>query len=68
MLNAIEKFIKEANAKAQRRMVSLKVNDTDEFLDMSTSSRLLYYDLSMRADDDGFFPVHITISPSYTAA
>lgn len=39
---------------AQRRMFSLKVIDTDEFLDMPTSSRLLYYDLSMRADDDGF--------------
>lgn len=39
---------------AQRRMFSLKIIDTDEFIDMPTSSRLLYYDLSMRADDDGF--------------
>jgi hypothetical protein len=39
---------------AQRRMFSLKVIDTDEFLDMPDSSRLLYYDLGMRADDDGF--------------
>ena len=28
--------------------------DSDLFLDMPTSSRLLYYDLAMRADDDGF--------------
>lgn len=39
---------------AQRRMFSLKVIDTDEFLEMPISTRLLYYDLSMRADDDGF--------------
>lgn len=39
---------------AQRRMFSLKVVDTDMFLSMPTSTRLLYYDLSMRADDDGF--------------
>lgn len=39
---------------AQRRMFSLKVIDTDLFLDMPMSARLLYYDLSMRADDDGF--------------
>jgi len=35
-------------------MFSLKVIDTDEFIDMPSSARLLYYDLSMRADDDGF--------------
>jgi hypothetical protein len=39
---------------AQRRMFSLKVIDTDLFLDMPITARLLYYDLSMRADDDGF--------------
>ncbi len=39
---------------AQRRMFSLKIVDTDDFLAMPQSSRLLYYDLSMRADDDGF--------------
>lgn len=39
---------------AQRRMFSLKIIDTDLFLDMPISARLLYYDLSMRADDDGF--------------
>lgn len=35
-------------------MFSKKIIDTDLFLDMPISSRLLYYDLSMRADDDGF--------------
>ena len=39
---------------AQRRMFSLKVVDTDAFLDMPQSSQLLYYSLAMRADDDGF--------------
>lgn len=35
-------------------MFSLKIVDTDAFLDMPQSSQLLYYSLSMRADDDGF--------------
>jgi len=39
---------------AQRRMLSLKVIDTDEFLDMPQSSQFLYFNLSIRADDDGF--------------
>lgn len=39
---------------AQKRMFSLSVVDTDEFLSMPMSSRLLYYELGMRADDDGF--------------
>lgn len=39
---------------ANRRMFSLDVIDTDNFLDMPASARLLYYDLGMRADDDGF--------------
>lgn len=39
---------------AQKRMFSLKVVDTDKFLQMPVSARLLYYDLGMRADDDGF--------------
>lgn len=39
---------------AERRMFSLKVIDTDAFLDMPISSRLLYYELAIRADDDGF--------------
>ena len=39
---------------AQRRMLSLKVIDTDEFLDMPMSSQFLYFNLAVRADDDGF--------------
>lgn len=39
---------------AQRRCISPKVIDTDLFLDMPISTRLLYYDLCMRGDDDGF--------------
>jgi hypothetical protein len=39
---------------AKRRMFSTDVIDSDLFLDMPLSSRCLYYDLGMRADDDGF--------------
>jgi len=39
---------------AQRRMFSQKIIDTDIFLEMPNSTRLLYFDLGMRADDDGF--------------
>jgi len=35
-------------------MFSMKIVDTDAFLDMPQSSQLLYYSLAMRADDDGF--------------
>lgn len=35
-------------------MFSLKVVDTDMFLDMSPSAQNLYFHLGMRADDDGF--------------
>lgn len=37
-----------------KRMFSCDVVDTDKFLDMPVSARCLYYDLGMRADDDGF--------------
>ena len=39
---------------AERRMFAKTIIDSDAFLDMPTSARLLYYDLGMRADDDGF--------------
>ena len=39
---------------AQRRMFSLKIVDTDLFLEMPSSTQNLYFHLSMRADDDGF--------------
>lgn len=35
-------------------MFSSDIVDSDKFLDMSATARLLYYDLGMRADDDGF--------------
>lgn len=35
-------------------MISKKIIDTDLFLDMPATTRLLYYDLLVRADDDGF--------------
>ena len=39
---------------ADKRMFSLKIVDSDLFLDMPLSSQCLYFHLSMRADDDGF--------------
>ena len=39
---------------AERRMFAKTIIDSDDFIDMPISARLLYYDLAMRADDDGF--------------
>lgn len=39
---------------AERRMFANSIIDSDAFLDMPQSSQLLYFHLSMRADDDGF--------------
>lgn len=39
---------------AERRMFAKTIIDSDAFLDMPMTARLLYYDLGMRADDDGF--------------
>lgn len=39
---------------AVRRMFSQRVIDRAAFLRMPPSARLLYYDLGMKADDDGF--------------
>ena len=39
---------------AQRRMVSLKIVDTDKFLEMPQTAQCLYFHLLVRADDDGF--------------
>ena len=39
---------------AERRMFAKTIIDSDAFLEMPMSARLLYYDLAMRADDDGF--------------
>lgn len=47
---------------AKRRMFSLDVTDTDKFINMPLKSRYLYYELGIRADDDGFIgaPMKIT--------
>lgn len=39
---------------AEKRMFSKRIIDTDAFLEMSSMAQLLYFHLSMRADDDGF--------------
>lgn len=39
---------------AERRMFSKTIIDSDAFLDMPLSTQVLYFHLSMRADDDGF--------------
>lgn len=39
---------------AERRMFAKTVIDSDLFLEMPQSSQLLYFHLSLRADDDGF--------------
>ena len=39
---------------AERRMFAKTIIDSDAFMEMPVTARLLYYDLSMRADDDGF--------------
>ena len=39
---------------AERRMFSKTIVDSDAFLDMPQSTQVLYFHLSMRADDDGF--------------
>lgn len=39
---------------AQRRMFNKDIVRSDAFLDMPVSSQLLYFQLGMEADDDGF--------------
>jgi len=39
---------------ANRRMFAKSIIDTDFFLEMPATSQLLYFHLSLRADDDGF--------------
>lgn len=39
---------------SERRMFTMKIVDSDAFLDMPMSAQALYFHLSMRADDDGF--------------
>lgn len=39
---------------ANKRMFTMKIVDSDAFLDMPLSAQCLYFHLNMRADDDGF--------------
>ena len=39
---------------AEKRMFSKKIVDADRFLDLPPLARLLYFELGMRCDDDGF--------------
>lgn len=39
---------------AQKRMFTMKIVDSDSFLEMPLSTQCLYFHLNMRADDDGF--------------
>lgn len=39
---------------ADRRMFSKQIIDSDVFIDLPVGAKLLYYDLGVRADDDGF--------------
>ena len=39
---------------ASKRMFTMKIVDSDAFLDMPLSTQCLYFHLNMRADDDGF--------------
>lgn len=38
---------------AEKRMFTMKIVDSDAFLDMPLSAQALYFHLNMRADDDG---------------
>lgn len=49
---------------ATKRMLNIKIIDTDEFLRMPMSARLLYYDFCMRADDDGMLDSPVKIMKS----
>ena len=46
---------------ASRRMFSQRIINSARFLKMPVSARLLYYDLGMRADDDGIVEAFTTI-------
>jgi hypothetical protein len=44
----------EKTQMANKRMFTMKIVDSDAFLDMPLSAQCLYFHLNMRADDDGF--------------
>lgn len=47
---------------AHRRMISQDIIDTDNFAKMSQGARYLYYELLVRADDDGFLGAPMRIA------
>ena len=46
---------------ANRRMMSMKIIDTDLFLELPSTTQLLYFHLLLRGDDDGFIDKPKTI-------
>ena len=50
---------------AEKRMFSIRIVDSDAFLDMPLSTQALYFHLGMRADDDGFINNHNKIRKNY---
>src|SRR3990167_3515473 len=46
---------------AQRRMFSPEIVGSDAFIDMPVSARELYFQLGMKADDDGFVNPQVTM-------
>lgn len=54
---------------AERRMFAMKIVDSDPFLDLPISAQALYFQLGMRADDDGFIssPKRKAVSVGATA-
>ena len=50
---------------AQRRMFSKEVTTSDLFVDMPSSSQLLYFHLGMEADDEGFIGNAKMLSRAY---
>lgn len=53
---------------AQRRMFSKEITTSDIFVEMPSSSRLLYFDLGMEADDEGFIGNARMLSRAYGAS
>ena len=54
ILRKLSSCVESEDIMAERRMFAKTIVDSDAFLEMPMSARLLYYDLGMRADDDGF--------------
>ena len=45
---------KEGDCVAKKRMFNVDIVGSDAFLDLPHTSQALYFQLGMRADDDGF--------------